>query len=362
MKYFQKIIVALIMFLWHCFVNAQVISGVVCDETTKKPVADVQVYLDGTSINTITNTMGRFELRSRSVLNTKLVLHHLLYKTAIINNPFGRIPDTLFIQERLYDLPEFTVLADRFSRAQKMKAFREQFLGVTRAGKSCVIQNEDDIQLTVNMQTGRLLASSENPIVVVNDYLGYRVSFILVDFWVQYGLSFVSLNDDYVQSSFFAVVSYFEDLTPENRRIKRRRDNTFELSSNYFFKSFANDSLKENKFTLFNKQFPMDHRQYFSIKDTMMQKMICIIPETDINKNKTFKSGTITIRAINSGPELTGVVSVLNRRKIQSDIYFMTDSFLVDRYGNIDTIDKISFSGQMGELRAGDMLPIDYEL
>jgi len=39
----------------------------------------------------------------------------------------------------------------------------------------------------------------------------------------------------------------------------------------------------------------------------------------------------------------------------------MTNSFLVDRYGNIDEIDKISFYGQMSELRAGDMLPIDYE-
>ena len=357
----------MIMFLWHCFASAQVISGVVCDVTTKKPVADVHVYLDGTSINTITNAAGRFELRSRSVFNTKLVLHHLLYKTAIINNPFGRIPDTLFIQERLYDLPEFTVLADRFSRAQKIKAFREQFLGVTRAGKSCVILNEEDIQLSVNMQSRRLLASSDNPIVVVNEYLGYKVSFILVDFWVQYGFSFVSLNNDYVQSSFFAVVSYFEDLTPDNRRIKRRRDNTFELSSNYFFKSFANDSLKENKFTLFNRQFPVDHRQYFSTKDTMMQTMISIIPETDINKVKTSytdpsQASMTSVTDFNySGAELTGVVSVLNRRRIQTDIYFMTDSFLVDRYGNIDTIDKISFSGQMGELRAGNMLPIDYE-
>ena len=339
--------------LWNCLASAQVITGIVCNQITKTPIADVHVYLDGTSINAVTNASGRFELRPQSIFNTKLVLHHLLYQTAFIDNPFRGLSDTLFIAERSYDLPETIVSAAPFSRAQKMKAFREQFLGKTSAGKSCVILNEDDIQLTVNMQSRTLTASSEKPIEVVNNYLGYKVSFILVDFWVQYlrGVSMFNLNNDNVQGSFFAVASFFEDMAPDNRRIKQRRDNNYESSSNYFFRSFANDSITENKFRIFNRQLPVDHRQYFSTKDTLMQKMITIIPETDINK----------LILINLGQELTGVISVLNRKKIQTDIFFMTDSFLVDRYGNIDEIDKISFSGLMGELRAGDMLPIDYE-
>ena len=361
MKKISGVIVIVIMLLWNCFASAQVINGVVCDENTKQPVANVHVYFDGTSINTITNASGRFELRTTSEFNTRLVLHHLLYETAIFNNPFARLPDTLFIKERIYELPEITVSADLFTREQKMKAFREQFLGVSRAGKSCVIENEDDIQLFFNMQTRRLLASSEKPIVVVNNYLGYKVSFILVDFWAQYYSAIVSLKSDNIQSSFFAVVSSFIDLNPNNRRIKQRRDNLYELSTNFFFKSFATDSLKENKFTLFNKQFSIDPQLYFTIKDTLMQTMISIIPGTDLNKVKTFQSGTITMREVNSDPEMSGVISVINPRKNQSDIYFRTDSFLVDRYGNIKEIDKISFSGQMGELRAGDMLPIDYE-
>jgi hypothetical protein len=338
------------MLLWNCLASAQVITGVVCDKESKLPVSNVHVYLDGTSINTVTNNSGRFELQTNSRINTKLVLHHLSYETAILDHPFEGLPDTLYITEQVRSLPETVVLADRFTREQKMKAFREQFLGITRAGKSCIIQNEDDIQLSVNMQTRRLMASSDHPIVVVNNYLGYKVSFILVDFWVQYGVSIESLSSDYTQSSFFAVVSFFEDLTPDNRRIKQRRDNIYESSTNYFFRCFVNDSLKENKFLLYNKQFPVDYRQYFTTKDTLMQKMISIIPETDIN--------TMTLY---SDIQLTGMISVLNRKKIQSNIFFMTDSFLVDRYGNIDKIDEISFSGQMGELRAGDMLPIDYE-
>ena len=350
---FHQIIIIVIVLLWHSLASAQVITGIVCDKTTKLPVSDVYVYLDGTFINTITNSSGRFELTTKSVINTKLVLHHLSYETTIIDHPFEGLPDTLYIKEQVKTIREVTVSAERFTREQKMKAFREQFLGMSRAGKSCTITNEDDIQLKVDRQL-RLFASSDKPIVVVNDYLGYTITFILIDFWVQYGSS-TRLDNDYAQSSFFSVVSLFTDMAPDNRRIKRRRDNAYELSSNHFFKSFANDSLKEYNFRVFNKSWPVDYRQYFTVKDTLSQKLIIINPDTDIQKKKEWYTG----------PKLSGIISVLLRRNllrqnVQSDIYFMTDSFLVDRYGNINQIDKISFVGQMAANRAGNMLPIDY--
>ena len=354
MKYNKRILIITCMFLWHCVLaGAQVITGVVCDKDTKLPVSNVSVFLNGTSINTITNNLGKFELKTASIINTKLVLRHLSYETAVIDRPFAGLPDTLYIEEQINTLLEVSVVADRFTRAQKMKAFREQFLGLSRAGRSCTIINEDDIQIFYNMQTGRLTAWSDKPIEVVNSYLGYKVDFTLMDFWVQYGSSVIGsvLNSEYAQASFFAVVSSFSDIDPDNRRINQRRENVYERSSNYFFKSFANDVLSENNFRIFNAPLEVDHRQYFATKDTLSQKMIHIIPGTDINKGKV----------INSELELSGKISVLYRRNVRSEIFFMTDSIGVDRYGNIDRIDNVLFGGQMGANRAGDMLPIDYE-
>ena len=361
MKYCYKTIIIVLIFLWRCHAVAQeiTIAGIICDEDTKLPISNVYVYLDGTSIQTITDNSGKFELKPKSVINTKLVIQHLSYETAIIDHPFEALPDTMYIQEQMQSLFEVAVTADRFSRRQKMKAFHEQFLGMSRAGRSCTIKNEDDIQLYFNMQAQRLSAFSDKPIVVVNNYLGYEISFMLIDFWAQYG-SFgsvsvrgvSSLDNDNIQSSFFAVVSSFSDIAPDNNRIKQRRDNVYERSANYFFKSFAGDALAENQFTLYNNSFPVNYQDYFSITDTLSQKTINIIPGTDINKDN---------RAEYFDSKLTGSISVLYRKNVRSDIYFMTDSFLVDRYGNIDQINKILFNGQMGNNRAGDMLPIDYE-
>jgi len=390
MKYHQKAIIIPILFLWTCLADAQVITGVVCDKATNLPIPNVYVYLDGTTINTITDASGKFELRTISVLNTKLVLHHLSYQTAIIDNPFRGLSDTLYVEKRVNRMREVVVTGARFTREQKMKAFREQFLGLSKAGKSCTILNEDDIQLIIDSQKRKLLASSDKPIVVVNDYLRYQITFILVDFWVQYGIGgnrIVSLDNDYATRSFIAVTTSFTDLSPDSRKIKKRRDNVYENSSNYFFKSLTNDALEDNNFIVFGKEksvafmIPINYREYFSIKDTLSQKLISIIPKTEINTNDTFPTvsynfparidsltkknvpNTTNNKTImwDADPKPLGKIAVLRLKKIQSDIYFMTDSFLVDRYGNTNNIDKISFSGQMGKNRAGDMLPIDYE-
>ena len=285
----KKIIVFVItIFLWRCYAGAQeiTIAGIICDEVTKLPISDVYVYLDGTTIQTMTNTSGRFALKPTSVINTKLVISYLSYETIIIDHPFEELPDTLYMQEQIQSLNEVVVAVDRFSRRQKMAAFREQFLGLTPAGKACTIMNSD------------------------------------------------------------------------NSRIKQRRDNVYQSSTNYFFKCFANNVLKDNQFKMFHKGILVNHQDYFSMKDTLSHKMISIIPDTDINNwNEelfTFLFG------IDAREKNQGMFSVLHRN-VQTDIYFETDSFLVDRYGNIDQIDKIVFMGQMGDNRVGDMLPIDYE-
>ena len=102
---------------------------------------------------------------------------------------------------------------------------------------------------------------------------------------------------------------------------------------------------------MYNKSLSIDYKQYFTTTDTLSKKMITINPDTDINTFKDFYTG----------PKLFGRVSVLFNKKYQSDVYFTTDTFMVDRHGNIDKINMIYFVGQMSENRAGDMLPIDYE-
>jgi len=346
----KKLIFFIILFECFSHANAQIIRGIVCDKDTKEPVPYVYVYFDGTSINTLTDTLGRFRLVTKSVINAKLVIQHMAYQPLIVEHPFSNLPDTLFIEEKLNPLEELSISVkpDRFTRKQKLQAFRDQFLGLTSAGRSCTILNEDDIHLAYNESTRRLRASADVPIEVINSYLGYKVLFTLMDFWAEYRYNDLSRN--YLSKTFFSTVSSYTDLNINNKRIKQHRDDVYKNSTKYFFKCFVDNSLENNGFEIYNKGLKFNLGEYFAIIDTLSQKKIIILPNTDINKNNVFSSEVPC-----------AVISVFYRVADKSDVYFMTDSLMVDRYGNIDRSEKVLFTGQMGESRAGDLLPINYE-
>jgi hypothetical protein len=184
-----------------------------------------------------------------------------------------------------------------------------------------------------------------------------------VDFRVAY--SYVTLNRENIRQSFFAVTTSYTDLNPNDRRIKRRRDEVYDRSSTFFFKNLADNTVKENGFRIFKGGFPIDHSLYFTTKDTLSLKIIQLVPERG-----KINSATVPTIRVSTNPVTSPTIrmstdppmfSVLYRRR-QSDIAFYTDTLLVDQYGNIDKIDQVMFSGLMGQNRAGDMLPLEYEL
>ena len=354
----KKTIIVTIIILSCIQINAQTLTGLVYDKDTKQPISGAYVYLDGTSIGDATNNTGKYTLTVRQIINTKLVLRHVGYRTIIIEEPFIHLPDTIYMEELMNTLSEIIVYGDPFSRQQKLRAFREQFLGMTQAGRSCRIVNEDDIQIWFNVPTKTLMASSEQPIEVINEYLGYRTLFTLVDFKIEY--SGVTLARNSIQTTYYAVMSYFTDLRPDDRRIKRRRNDVYEESSRNFFKSlaydpfFSSDTTDNPVFWVYEKDIgtQIDFNSYFTINDTLSQKKIHI-PDDIIEKDN---SGNSLLRVNVSHHNSDNRIF-----RYYSRVSFFTNNLLVDQYGNIDKIDKVAFEGQMGRARAGNMLPMDYE-
>ena len=352
----KKIIVVIVVVLSCIQMNAQTLTSVVYDKATKQPVSGAYAYLNGTSIVGVTTNTGKFTLQAKQIINTKLVLSHIAYNTIVIENPFIHLSDTIYMEEQANILGEVIVHPDQFSRRQKLRAFREQFLGMTPAGRSCRIVNEDDINIWFQSSTKTLFASSDKPIEVINEYLGYRVLFELVDFKVEYYN--VTLNPNRTQLSYYAVTSMFADLSPDDTRLKRRRDNTYEVSSKNFFKNlaynplFRADTLDAQPFRIYKNGDKLDICSHFIIKDTLSLKSI-YMPDAVLEKGNT-NDYLLRITVSNRDSENPTVLH-------NSRISFFTNTLLVDQYGNIDQFDKVVFWGRMGLSRAGDMLPLDYE-
>ncbi len=345
----NKIFIIIVMLLPFLGIGAQTLTGTIYDAKTKQPIPEVFVYLDGTSIHTITNARGEFNLVVGKRINTKLILHHISYQPVVVLNPFEKLSDKFYLEEMANSLTAVVIEADQISREKKMKAFREQFLGQTISGKSCKILNEDDIRLIYRADSKTLVASSNKPIIIRNSYLGYEVLFTLVDFRIKYHTE--TLNSEDIQQTYFAGVSAFTDISSNRKRIKDRRDNVYKTSSAYFFKNFVNHTLDSANYRVFNGRSRIDPDVYFAIKDTLSQKLVQIRPNTDL---------AISPRSVHG--YMYGIIDVVYNKRKQSEISFLINSFSVDLYGNIDAIDKVLYKGSMGAQRAGDMLPLEYEL
>lgn len=334
------------------------LKGKVVDSKTKQPIPEVSIYLNNTSIHTMTDANGIFQLVVDERLNTDLIISRVSYHLISIPDPFNEIPDIIYLTEKDNTLNEVVVVGDGLTREEKLKMFREYFLGTSKGGKSCKILNEDDINLFYDMEEKMLTASSESPLIIENDYLGYKIHFNLISFYVQYNGNH-KLNR--LKESFFAGATLFIDDKPGNKKIEKRRKEAFKKSARFFLKNFVNNTLNKTNYVLYTdeKEQINDLKRYFEIKDVLDMKQVRIIRYDDILQPQSGER-----------PVYMNLTIIGSGKYSRSGIIFYTDSFRVDRYGNVDLVDesgnldalnKLSFFGDFGGQLIGDTLPLNYE-
>jgi hypothetical protein len=324
--------------------HAQLIEGRIFDSTTKEPLPGANVYLDGTSLSTITDAEGNFRLNLQN-RTTTLVVSFIGYVTFKIENPSEYVNKKLriLLVEESINLDEVVIGKGPFSRRQMMKVFREQFLGESKAGNSCRIENEQDIILFYDVSDNTLNASARNPLRIQNKYLDYYVNFDLEDFKVKY--NFKSLQKYNQVSSYFSGTTFYKDLK-KRKNVGKRRSESFYGSAQHFAYTLAYAAWEKEKIRLFVNGFQVNPQEYFKVIDTMGIKKVTLIKEPQ----KVMPS--LNIRKTN--------FNILYQKDKQSIIEFVDKVIYVDSNGNYNPIYGILYGGYIGTLKAGDLLPVDY--
>ncbi|RRJ93587.1 carboxypeptidase-like regulatory domain-containing protein [Flavobacterium macacae] len=354
--------ILLVLFL-GCFINvfSQTLEGTIYIKGTEIPLQSANVYLDGTTIATTTNDQGYFKIDSRGNTKSDLVISYIGFLTTRIPYPSQQKKRIIFLEEDAIAIEEVVIGRGPFSRKSMLKAFREQFLGTSKAALSCKILNEDDINLYFDIDTNILSATARNPLKIKNSYLGYEINFDLVDFQVKYKVQ--SLSSFYIQNSMFAGTTFYKDLSKKNKAAKKRKD-TYLGSSPHLMYAIAQENWQKEKFKLFVDRFQVDPKEYFQVKDTLDMKQISIIKEPMMKVEKVKKNAVNFIDT--SKPQVVeyedkkAYFQILYDGNLQSIADFGTKLFYVDENGNYDAFYNILFGGYMGSLKAGDMLPSDY--
>jgi hypothetical protein len=320
--------------------NAQIIFGKIVNEQ-KAPLTGVNVYFDGTTIGTITDFNGNFSLNYGSKLNAVLVVSSVGFQTEFITDKNNKIELYIVLYPVAQILKEVIVSRDGFSRQEKIKLFREQFLGTTTFGKKATIENEDDLYFEYNKKSNTLTAFSEKPLIINNNALGYTIRYELLNF-ITYFYK-LSIRSSDVKKSYYAGVSRFEETDNSSKTLKRRI-NSYQGSQLQFLRTLAGNLWNKDNFLLFKGSFQANPKDYFTITDTLDLKKITVAKQIKgLDKMK-----------------FVAEFSLLYKKTDQSKIIFETANFYIDQFGNNSNLENILFSGKIIEQKVGDMLPLNY--
>ena len=317
------------------------IRGKVVD-VNGKPLVASNVYFDGTTIGTLTDKKGDFVIDNSFRLNTVLVVSFLGYQTQYLKSDSDK-ELRIVLKEVAESLDEVIIKKDLFTRKQKMELFRDQFLGTTPFGKASKIENESDIYFMYEKDGRILKAFSQNPLIIVNSALGYKITYELLNFETKFWKLSISSRD--VTQSFFSGLSRFEEKNVSSKMIKNR-EKCYIGSQLEFFRNLRNETLGKSNFLVFEKSFQVNPKDSFIVTDTLGLKRVAVLKQERGLHNKKF----------------IAEFSLLHKKAGQSKIILQTKSFYIDQFGLNSNIEEISFSGKLSEQRVGNMLPANYKI
>lgn len=251
----MKILPLLLFLCLSVSLNAQTwtVKGIVTNGSSGETLTDVNVYINGTTLGTKTDSTGQFRLTNIKLPKVEIIASMVGFESVsrtVIFKEDKLVSMEIVLRPADKNLDEFTVKAQKDKTWEKlMKQFETEFLGNEPFAKQTLIKNRWEINPSKIETTGELYASANKPIEIENRALGYRVFFELKRFEVK------------AQSLFFSGYSRFEELAPTNdKEAKKWQENrmfSYRSSDLFFFKSLIDQSLKANGFMVFtvNKNY-----------------------------------------------------------------------------------------------------------
>lgn len=333
------------IFLYTTFGHSQSISGQVLDARTHEPLETVTVYYDGTTIGTTTNARGEFNLLAEVATQATIVVSYLGYEAQYFSQEQLQKTTKIYLEEKAEALDAVYIEDDNWSREKKMKYFKREFLGRDLAAKDCRILNEDAIRLVYRPSKMILAATSNVPIQIKNDHLGYQVAYTIVDFEIQFKPSFNGW--ELVESVFYSGTSSFSETHKKTKRKHiKARELAYKGSVLHFMRSLSAQQLAEQKFETFINDSTAGSKLFFPVAPYAFLE----VTEAD-NGFRQFEQKRDKLVVLYNGD--------LQSSLMLADQY---NTFYIDRYGIHSPADKLFFSGDFGIKRIATMLPLDYRL
>jgi len=336
------------------------ISGIVNDKESGEPLPFANVFFNNSTIGTTTNEKGEFILEKLRPGNHKLIVSYIGYQTheqEVEINPKAvlRLKIVMPALKNVLDEVKVTAKQDK-EWAKLIRDFEDVFLGNGKNAKLVKILNPGVIDLS--REGGTLKASSFEPILIENNFLGYIVHYYLKEFSV-------GQEDFHIEG-----YARFEEIKHPTNQQKviwiENRGTTYKGSLQHFLKSCIESRIADEGFRIYfdttDSDLPLHlaRRNLFSEYEKMLTRADTLI-------EIRFRDSLIADVRINKRLEIHYLNSRVKKRYYpdvthQVSRIFVRDSILRCLSNGIIADPNYNWTlwGDMALQRIGDLLPIDY--
>jgi hypothetical protein len=237
------------------------VSGTVLNSINNEPLPSASIFINNSSKGTVSNADGKFLLEGIPVSSFELVISYSGFVTQSVKIGTGNISQPLIIRmaprtERLEDITIMVPEKDGWKIWGKF--FTESFLGLSDFAKECSIENPREIKFFNDKKHNRLKAWSDDNLIITNNALGYKVTYLLENFTYDFKNKITS----------FSGYAFFTEMKTSSRRKKERwikaRKEAFDGSLMYFMRALYNDSVAAYGFDVREKIRVNDDDSLFS--------------------------------------------------------------------------------------------------
>ena len=168
------------------FAQTATLTGVVKDAETGEPLPFCSVFVNNTTVATVTDLDGRYTLSGLDAVPLEIGFSFLGYTAQtrkITLKPGATLTINLSMVPLAQELSEQEVKASRDKSWERdLRKFQNLFIGTDEAASQTTLLNPWVIDFPVPTDKGSFIAQADQPIELENRYLGYKITFNLKEF------------------------------------------------------------------------------------------------------------------------------------------------------------------------------------
>ncbi len=243
----KRLLVVLFLGIFQLTVASaqRVLTGKVLDAATHKPIPLVNVFLSNTSVGTVTDDNGVFNIQRFPDGRYDLIVSCVGYETYILKVQSDKIPPdlTVNLKPKVNELQEVIVEPYEKDGWEKWKTFFiENFIGTSAYAADCKLLNREVIRFRFSKKNNTLQAFADEPLIIENHALGYTLKYSLTKFVYNFNTHIF----------FYQGYPFFTEMDAKRDRMQRRwennRDDAYRGSLMHFFRSLYRNKLIEENF------------------------------------------------------------------------------------------------------------------